>query len=151
MKEMRKKSAQSHESHQRYMRERRDADEALKARMAQNRPPPSRGWGSMSNPETASANDRVSTGAFPAAPNQDRINEHEARSPPSRERREDAERGSREYNESSHWGGRRSGEHPPRTLAICRTQVATRTTQISADRQSSAAAARLSTTTPAAS
>jgi len=121
MKEMRKKSAQSHQAHQSYMRERRDADETLQARMAKNRPPPASGWGSMSNPETTSASDRTNEAAGPAAHNQDSRFEREARSPPSRERREDAERGSREYDERSQWGSRRSGDHPPRTLAMPHT------------------------------
>ena len=96
MNKMKQQMADNREEHRQFMLKARDADEAWQKRVARNRPPPSRGWGSMSNPETASANDHVSTGAFPAAPNQDSINEHEARSPPSRERREDAERGSRD-------------------------------------------------------
>ena len=118
MREMRKKSAQSNQAHENFVREHREADEKLQARMAKNRPPPASGWGSMSNPETTSASDRTNEAAGQDAHNQDSRFEREARSPPSRDRRKDAERGSREYDERSQWSSRRSGEHPPRTLAM---------------------------------
>ena len=97
MKQMRQQMADEREEHERSMRKARDAQDA--AREARNnQPPPSRGWGSMSNPETRSANDRANAAADPAGSNQDSRSTHEPRSPASREDREGAERGSREYN-----------------------------------------------------
>ena len=97
MKLDKQKIADERKEHTRFMRKARDAQDA--AREARNQPPPASGWGSMSNPETTSASDRTNEAAGPAAHNQDSRFEREPRSPPSRERREDAERGSREYDE----------------------------------------------------
>ena len=146
MKLDKQKMADERKEHTRFMRKARDAQDA--AREARNQPPPASGWGSMSNPESTSASDNMNAAAGQAAPNQDSRTEREARSPPSRERKDDAERASREHATSARSGAAAAAASTLLEPSRCRTQTATRVTQISADRQTSPAAAHLSMTTP---
>ena len=146
MKQMRQQMADENRQHRIDMLKLRDAEDA--AREARNRPPPSRGWGSRSNPETDSTSNREHTAAAPAGADPERRSTHEHRLPASREDREGAERGSREYNERSQQDSRRSGMHPPRSLAMPHTD---RSQEDTGQRQPPAAAAPLSTTASAGS
>ena len=118
VRDMRKKNTQDNIDHEDRMRRHRAADEKMRARMAKNRPPPASGWGSMSNPETTDASDRTCEVAGQDAHDQDTRPARDDRSPPSRNRKDDADRGSRDNDERPQWGSRRSGDHPPRTLAM---------------------------------